>query len=120
VTPAEASAEMRRLSHLIDAGISATVEQVAAAAQAEADYRKLAAVEWVQVRREHDGERRLAAEVEAEVKSRTADARYARDIAEGMLRNARDAVRARQAQLSAVQSLMNMHRAEAEFVRGGS
>ena len=112
MTPADMQKEMLRLCRLIDAGIDSMREGAERAATAEMEYRKAVAVAWFSTSTDM-----LAGQRQAEVNARTADLRRDRDIAEDMRVTAREAVRARQAQLSALQSLMNAHRAEAEFVR---
>lgn len=112
MTPAEMGAEMLRLSKNIDSGISHLVSAVRECAEAEAEYRKATAQAWVSV-----DSSLLAAQRQAGVEARTSEMRKARDIAEGMKRAAIESIRARQSQLSALQSLMSAHRAEAEFAR---
>lgn len=56
---------------------------------------------------------------EAWVDARTAEERAERDKAENRRRDAIELVKARQAELSAYQTLVTAHRAEAEFVRTG-
>jgi len=109
----EAAKEMRRLSGMLDAGLETLRTAPADLAKAEAEYRKARARAWV----EHtDG---TAREREAIVDASTATLRYERDIAEGLRRAALESVRARQTQISALQSLLNAYRSEAEFVRTG-
>lgn len=105
--------EMARLSRLLDAGLSAIRTQAVAAADAEMAYRHARAEAWVLV----PPEVKLAAHRDDWVDGRTAKLRRDRDIADGMNRAAIEAVRARRAQISALQSLLNAHRAEAEFAR---
>lgn len=106
---------MRRLSDLLDAGLKAVRDQTHAYATAEKNYRQTRAAAWVEVKTLT----MLAKEKEDEVDARSADARYARDLADGMRQAALEAVRSRRAQLSALQSLLGAHRAEAEFARTG-
>jgi hypothetical protein len=110
---AEAIEEVRRLSRLLDAGLDVLRSTAEEVAEAERDYRKAKALAWVN---RTDG---TAAERAALVDSDTADHRYRRDVAEGMRRAALESVRARAQQISMWQSLLNAHRAEAEFVRTG-
>lgn len=112
MTPAEMQVEMIRLSGLINSGIDSMREGAERAARAEMEYRKGRAQAWVST-----DSNLLAAHRLAEVDARTAELRYERDLAEDMRVTAREAVRARRAQLSALQSLMSAHRAEAEFTR---
>ena len=121
---AEAMTEMVRLSRLIDAGIEMSREQAHALAEAENTYRKAKSEAWI--RCPHDasevraGERLwTAGRREAWVNAETADLRQTRDLAEAMRDSAREAVRARQAQLSAWQTLVRAHQAEAELARSG-
>lgn len=118
----EAEAEMRRLSLLIDAGIEAMREQAKKLAEAENAYRKAKAEAWVLCPTDDTGIKAAdrewtAARREAWVDARCADYRQTRDIAEGMARAAYQAVRARMTQVSALQSLLAAHKAEAEFSR---
>lgn len=110
----EARTEMLRLSRLIDAGIEMSREQAYALAEAENAYRKGKAQSWVRADREM-----LAKEREAWVDSESADLRKARDLAQAMRDAAREAVRARQTQLSSWQTLVKAHQAEADLVRTG-
>lgn len=114
MTPEDMGAEMLRLSKNIDRGIKQLVDSVEEYAEAESEYRKGISQAWL-----HVDSSLLAAHRQAEVEARTADLRQKRDIAEGMRRAAIESIRARQAQLSALQSLMSAHRAEAEFTRTG-
>ena len=114
MTPNEMGKEMIRLSHQIDLGVDSLRSYSEQAAEAEAEYRKAKAQAWVSVPTDL-----LAAHRQAEVDARTADLRRSRDMAENMRRASIEAIRSRQAQLSALQSLMSAHRAEAEFVRTG-
>lgn len=118
---AEAFAEAERLSRLIDAGIEALRTQSAALAEAERTYRKAKAEAWVRCPRDSDPRARIwsAGRRDAWVDAETADLRFARDVAEGMRQAALEAVRARRAQLSALQTLMNAHAEEAKLARTG-
>lgn len=120
----EAFDEAARLSRLIDAGIEMLREQSKALAAAENVYRKAKAQAWVRCPNDPPGvkagEREwTAARREAWVDAECADLRYDRDLADGMRHAAMEAVRARRAQMSALQSLMAADRAEAEFSRVG-
>ena len=118
MTPNEMSAEVQRLVSLIDDGISVMRKQSVALADAEMNYRKAKAVAWVECPTDAEGKREwTAGRREAWVNAETAELRRARDLAEAMRQAALEAVRARRAQLSALQSLLSAHRAEAEFVR---
>lgn len=113
MNPVEMAQEGRRLSGLLDAALASVKERVQAAAEAERQYRKAKARCWIEA---PDG---TAGAKEAWVNGQTADLRYTRDLAVGMERNARDAIRAYQAQISLLQSVANAYRAEAEFARTG-
>lgn len=104
--------EANRLSGLLDKGIAALRDASVRHAQADHAYRKARAIAYLQA----SG---TVAEREAHADIETAEGRLDRDLAAGESEAAREAVRARRTQLSAVQSLLNAHRAEAEFVRVG-
>lgn len=121
---AEAADEMRRLSRLIDAGLQAMRDQGQELAEAENVYRKAKADAWARCPNDESGTKPAdrdwtAARREAWVNGATADERMRRDLAEVMGKAAYQAVRARQTQVSALQSLLNAERAEAEFARTG-
>jgi hypothetical protein len=119
-TLAEATTEMLRLSRLIDDGIDYSKRAAVELAGAENTYRKAKAEGWVLCPRDAEGERQwTAARREAWVNGATADERKARDLAEAMRDAAREAVRARQAQLSAWQTLVRAHQSETELARTG-
>jgi hypothetical protein len=109
----EAQIEVKRLSALLDAGLDILRSSAEEVAAAENKYRKARAQAWVVNSEGTAGFR------EAQVDGETAGLRYKRDVAEGMRRAALESVRARTTQISAVQSLLNAHRAEANFVRSG-
>lgn len=113
MNPAEVAEEMRRLSSLIDKGVHALREMATERAHAENAYRHARARAWTELPK--DG--LLAKEREDAVNAATADARLGRDIAEGAERAALEALRSRRQQLSALQTIANAHRSEAEFVR---
>jgi hypothetical protein len=118
----EARTEMLRLSRLIDAGIEMSREQSHRIAEAEQTYREAKAEAWHRCPIDDPsvprGEREwTAARREAWVNADTAALRKACDLAEAMRDSAREAVRARQTQLSAWQTLVRAHQAEAEFAR---
>ena len=107
----EAIVEARRLSALIDAGVEALRTASREEADAEHDYRLAKARAWVTVVGE------LAKEREAFVDAETAEARRLRDLAAGKREAARQALRAREAQLSALQSLLAASRSEMNLAR---
>lgn len=108
-------AEMKRLSGKIEAGIKELIAQSNRLAETERDYRKAKAVSWAR----HAGDGGTAAQKEALVDAETADLRYARDLADGMRRAAIEAVRSRQQQLSAWQTIVRAQKAELELAGFG-
>lgn len=105
--------EFARLSAQLDAGLKALRETASAYADAEAAYRRAKAQAWVTAPSGTVPER------EAWVNGETAGDRRERDFHDSMRQVALEAVRSRRAQISALQSLLAGHRAEAEFVRTG-
>lgn len=123
-TLAEAMEEMKRLSSLIDAGVDFSKQHAVELASAEMAYRQAKAKKWLECPTDPSGTKSgerdwTAARREAWVNAETAELRQARDLAEAMRDAAREAVRARQTQLSAWQTLVRAHQAEAEFTRTG-
>lgn len=110
-TLAEFSDEMRRLSRLLDSGLEVLRETAESLAKTEAAYRKAKSLAWV------NNPEGTAKEREAKVDADTADLRYERDVADGVRRAALESVRARATQISALQSLLNAHRSEADFAK---
>lgn len=108
----EMSVEVRRLSELIDRGLTALRESSAEYASAEHAYRQARAKLWLAARG-------TVQERESMVELKCGDLRYARDVADGMRAAAVESVRSRRSQLSALQSLLAASRAEAEFARTG-
>lgn len=114
----DAVAEAERLSRLLDGGIAMLRESSQTVAERERDYRKAKATAWVRSKVDLEPNV-LAKHREAWVDAETADLRYERDVAEGVRSSAKEAVRARQQQVSLLQSLLNAHKAEAELARTG-
>ncbi len=114
ITLEDMSSEMKRLSDSIDKALGSLHQQAKQLADAEHAYRKAIAVAWLEVRRADEG---TAADKDAQVKSMTADLRQTRDLADGLRVAALEAIRSRRTQVSALQSLMNAHRAEAEIAK---
>lgn len=108
---AEIIEEARRLSGLIDRGVEALRQSAEALAIAEQEYRKAKAKAWLVAAGD------LAREREANVDSRTADLRMARDLAEGTRQAALEALRSRRSQLDAVRSILSATRADIELAR---
>jgi len=102
--------ESERLSRLIDAGIESLVKASKDMAHAEHTLRKATAVAWAAA---PSG---TVPYKEAWVESQTADEKLAFELGETERYNALEAVRSRRAQLSAIQSIMAAHRAEAELM----
>jgi hypothetical protein len=98
-----------RLAHDADVQLRERIEE---AAEAERLYRKARAEAWVLT----EG---TAKEREDRVNALTADARFRRDLADGLRRADLELVRRRSQELSVFQTLVNAHKAEAEFVRTG-
>lgn len=118
----EAATEMSRLSRLIDQGLQAMRDQGRELADSEAAYRQGKAEAWARCPNDPSGTKPAdrdwtSARREAWVDADTADLRRKRDLAEVMGKTAYQAVRARQTQVSALQSLLNAERAEADFAR---
>jgi hypothetical protein len=105
--------EVQRLSALIDEGIKALTAFAREVADCEHDYRKAKAIAW------QTAPPGTVPMREAWVDSEIAEQRRSLDLAEGSRSAALEAVRSRRQQLSAVQSLLAAHKAEAEFVRTG-
>jgi len=103
--------EIDRLSLLIDEGIKSLVSAAHEIAEAEHEYRKAKAIAWTQAPSGTVPVR------ESWVDSETADQKRRVDLAEGMRVASLEAVRSRRQQLSAVQSLLAAHKADADFHR---
>jgi len=103
--------EVHRISALIDEGIKALAQYARDTAEAEHDYRKAKAIAW------QTAPPGTVPMREAWVDSETAGQRRRLDLAEGSRSAALEAVRSRRQQLSAIQSLLAAHKAEADFAR---
>ena len=112
VTLAELAAEARRLSGLLDKGVQALRHTGLEYAQAEHDYRLASATVYPDTVG-------TVAEREAQTYGMVGDLRHRRDAADAVRTAALEAVRSRRAQLSAVQTLIHAHKAEADFERTG-
>ena len=108
----EMVAEVRRISDLIDRGISALREASSEYAEAEHAYRQARAKAFLAAKG-------TVPERESFVELRCGDLRHARDVADGLRTAALESVRSRRGQLSALQSLLAASRAEVEFARTG-
>lgn len=113
-TASNAHEQLLQLSAQLNEALSRLHTRVIEYANAERDYRKARARAWVETPKTKDT---VAAQREAAVDAATADERRDRDIADGLRQAELEAVRSRRAQISALQTLMNGYRAEAEFVR---
>jgi hypothetical protein len=107
------TAEAVRLSGLLDKGIAALRASAVRFAEAEHAYRSASAMAYLET------ESGTVAEREAHVYALVGDLRRHRDLADGEKVAALEAVRSRRTQLSALQSLLAAHRAEADFARTG-
>lgn len=107
---AELTGEARRLSDLLDKGVSALRQAAIDYAKAEHEYRHEHALAYLQT----EG---TVAEREAQTYALVGELRRDRDIADGVRSAALEAVRARRTQLSALQSLLAAHRSETELAR---
>jgi len=110
MTPLEAADEMRELSGLLNAALEYLKAQTREYAEAEDGYR------WAKANAY------LAADGPVEERKMIADAKTSKErsralLADGMRQAALEAVRSRRGQISALQSLLNAYRAEAEFAR---
>lgn len=113
MTSAELIAEAMRLSGLLDDALSYLRRQTVEYASSENAYRKAKAEAWLKCPSGTVPER------EAAVNAAVADQRQVRDLADGMRQAALEAVRSRRAQISALQSMLNAQKAEADFARTG-
>lgn len=107
----ELTAELLRLSALLDDALGYLRRSTVEYAEAEHAYREAKARAWIEV---PPG---TVAEREARINGATAGLRKTRDLADGMRHAAIEAVRSRRAQLSAIQTLSNAHREEAALAR---
>jgi len=105
--------EVERFNLLIDNGLQSLRQSTIDMANAEHAYRKAKAIAW------HTAPAGTVPMREAWVDAETAEQRQALDLAEGSRSVALEAVRSRRQQLSAVQSLLAAHKAEADHVRTG-
>lgn len=104
--------DMRRLSGLLDEALTGLIEWTHKEAEAERDYRKALAKAWVRLEGPQK-QREVLAHAEC------ADDKYAALLAAGMSRAALEAVRSKRSQISALQSLSNAYKSEADFARTG-
>jgi hypothetical protein len=105
--------EVARFNLLLDNGLRSLREAAVEVAGAEFDYRKAKAIAW------QSAPAGTVPMREAWVDSETAEQRQRLDLAEGLRSASLEAVRSRRQQLSAVQSLLAAHKAEADFARTG-
>lgn len=107
--------EMRRLSGRLDEALEELRQQAFEKAHKEALYRQARAEAWTR----YSMMPFLAKEKEALVDAEVRHEAEARDIAVALAQAALESVRSRRAQISALQSLLAGHRAEAELARFG-
>ena len=112
---AKIAESMREVCQRIDSGVQTLADQARAEASAERDLSKGRAQAWVRL----DRGGTTAAERLAMVADVCADLEYERDVARGMWTTAREALRARQAELSAWQSLLKIEQAEINMAAYG-
>jgi len=105
------TAEAWRLSQLLDRGVMALRDAAVAYAEAEHKYREAKAMAYLET------ESGTVAEREAHTYAAVGEHRRDRDLADAARLAALEAVRSRRAQLSALQTLISGHRAEAELAR---
>ena len=109
---AEIEKEIMQRSHQLDAGINALNTAARAYAEADHTYKKLYAEAFLT----SEG----AGVMREQVATKAAlQARYEANLAEGVMKSAAAAIQARRAQISALQSLLAAHKAEADFDRVG-
>jgi hypothetical protein len=104
--------EAERLSSLLDKGVQALRDAAVSVAKAEHEYRRAHAEAYLST----SG---TVGERDAQAYLMIDDKRFQRDVAENAKLAALEALRSRRAQLSAVQSLLTAHKAEADFARTG-
>ena len=109
---AEIEKEIMQRSHQLDAGINALNTAARAYAEADHTYKKLYAEAFLTS--EGAGVMREQVATQAALQ-----ARYEANLAEGVMKSAAAAIQARRAQISALQSLLAAHKAEADFARTG-
>jgi hypothetical protein len=109
----KAARDMREFVRLIDEANAEQVTQGHAYAEAERTYRHVKARAWATTA----GKSMLAEERKDAVGDETRNERYDRDLADSLRKSALEAERSHRAKLSALQTLINAHRAEAEFAR---
>lgn len=110
LTPDELTTEMLRLSKLIDAALDYLKVVTQEYARAEDAYRVAHAEAFLKA----DG---TGAHRKALADSVTSKQRQAAHLADGMRTAALEAIRSRRAQLSALQTIANGYKAEADFAR---
>ena len=110
-TLAELTDEMVRLSRQLDKGIDFLRDETAVYAQAENDYRMAKAKAYLAA---PDG---TVDAKRAHTDLATGKERFEARLADGMRQAALEAVRSRRQQISALQTLVSAHKAEAEYDR---
>lgn len=112
MSPVDLTAELLRLSALLDDSLRAMRDRGRLLAERERDYRLERAKAWLTT----DG---TAKQREDAVNATTATHRYARDIADHDRQAAQEAVRNYRTQISALQTIANAAREELAMARTG-
>ena len=111
--------QLLEASRALDAALDELRSQTTAWASAERGYRHAKAVAYLRSEGRNVQERESNAEAVMFPAGTLGDVRFARDQSEGLKVAALEAVRSRRAQLSAIQTLASLSKAEAEFARVG-
>jgi hypothetical protein len=120
MTYSELNPRLIEASHELDAALDEHKLACQEAAETERIYRRGKAIALLQARGSTVAEREANAELLVVAGDDTlTDARYRRDLAESLMQAGLEAVRSRRAQLSAIQTMANLTKAEAEFARTG-
>jgi hypothetical protein len=120
VSYADLNPRLIEASHELDAALHEHTEVVVEAAEAERVYSRSKAIAYLQANGKTVSEREANAELlEVRGSETLSDVRHTRDLTEGLKVAALEAVRSRRAQLSAIQTMANLTKAEAEFARTG-
>ena len=106
-------------SRALDGSLKFLEDSVADFATAERAYRKAKAEAYLRSSGKNVQEREANAEECRFGDETLGDIRYRRDLAEGLKMAALEGVRSRRTQLSAIQTLASLSKAEAEFARTG-
>lgn len=113
MNPIELAEELQRLSTLVDQSLAYLKDKTIEYAQAEDEYRMSKAKALL------NADASTVADREAHAVLATSAERQRAHLAEGMQRAALEAVRSRRAQLSAIQTLVNLFKAEIDMTTYG-